>query len=65
MNALDSFVSRKYKGCETVGRAIKKTHMAMMETKAERINILNEEKMNLFEEFQFKLIKNKIYRQAS
>lgn len=45
MNALDSFVSGKYKGCETVGRATKKTHMAMMETKAERINILNEEKM--------------------
>lgn len=45
MNTLDSFVSSKYRGCETVGRATKKTHMAMMETKAERINILNEEKM--------------------
>lgn len=42
---LDSFVFRKYKGCEPVGRASKKTHMAMIETKVWRINILNEEKM--------------------
>lgn len=26
MNILDSFVFRKYKGCETVGRASKKTY---------------------------------------
>ena len=44
-NILDSLVFSKYKGCETVGRVSKKTHMATMETKVWRINILNEEKM--------------------
>lgn len=41
---LPPWCPRKYKGCEAVGRANKKTHMAMMETKVERVNILNEEK---------------------
>lgn len=38
------FVSREYRGCETVGRASKKTHMARMETTVEGIHILNKEK---------------------
>lgn len=44
MNTLRSCVAREYRGRETVGRASKKTHMAMMEAKVEGINILNEEK---------------------
>lgn len=44
MNTLRSCVAREYRGLETVGRASKKTHMAMMEAKVEGINILNEEK---------------------
>lgn len=44
MNTLHSFVAREYRGRETAGRASKKTHMAMMETKVDGINILNEEK---------------------
>ena len=45
MNPLDSVLSREYKDHGTVGRAGKKTQIAVMETKIERINILNEEKM--------------------
>lgn len=47
MNPFDSVLSRKYKGHGTVGRAGKKTHMAVMETKMERINILNEKMMRV------------------
>lgn len=44
---MDSFVSRKYQSCEAAGELVRRTHMAMMETKVERINILNEEKMRI------------------
>ena len=45
MKPLDSVLSREYKDHGTVGIAGKKMHRAVMETKVERINILNEEKM--------------------
>lgn len=40
-------MSRKYQSCEAAGELVRRTHMAMMETKVERINILNEEKMRI------------------